>query len=56
MKKFEYISIGKEWRTTSFSPQHTPVSFADEVVRCVTSPRYLDGKKRFALVVWGRPV
>lgn len=55
MNRFAYETVGEDGLVEHFRPSRTPVSFADEVVRCVISPRYLDGKKRFSLVVWGAP-
>ena len=36
------------------SPQ-TPESIAEEMRTCLTAPRYLDGFKRFCIVVWPLP-
>ena len=37
-----------------FLPQ-TPESIADDVCESLTAPRYFDGSRRFAMVVWALP-
>ena len=37
-----------------FLPQ-TPESIADDVCKSLTAPRYFDGSRRFAMVVWALP-
>ncbi|MBF0940811.1 MAG: NTP pyrophosphohydrolase [Schaalia georgiae] len=38
-----------------FSLPQTPQSIADDVCKSLTAPRYFDGSRRFAMVVWALP-
>lgn len=55
MKRFETIYIGENGASSTYSPQDTPKTFADDFERSLTSPRLLDGKYVFSLIAWAGP-
>ena len=54
MKYFAYIVVGKTGYDGFDVPQ-TPQSFADDTEQRLTEPDFLEGYKRYALVVWALP-
>ena len=51
MKYFAYIVVGRTGYDGFDVPQ-TPQSFADDTEQRLTEPDFLEGYKRYALVVW----
>ena len=54
MKYFAYIVVGRTGYDGFDVPQ-TPQSFADDTEQRLTEPDFLEGYKRYALVVWALP-
>ena len=54
MKYFAYIVVGKT-EYNGFDVPQTPQSFADDTEQRLTEPDFLEGYKRYALVVWALP-
>ena len=54
MTYFAYRVVGKT-EYNGFDVPQTPQSFADDTEQRLTDPDFLEGDKRFALVVWALP-
>lgn len=54
MKYFAYRVVGKT-EYNGFDVPQNPQSFADDTEQRLTDPDFLEGDKRFALVVWALP-
>ena len=54
VKYFAYRVVGKT-EYNGFDVPQTPQSFADDTEQRLTDPDFLEGDKRFALVVWALP-
>ena len=55
MKYFAEHIVGRNGPIEVFMQPQNPQLIAEELARKLTSPGYLDGARRFAVVVWALP-